>query len=162
MSRAGKVTVNCVGVLSFPRSASCPPFRPPPHPAPSSRFACRSEVAQEPNLLLVRSQERGRRPWRYRSSNTPSSLDVARQCLLPDPSQVKPCSVEEWCCSELRTEGPLASRDRDVNEGTCYTWHRLGFLCYLPLSGTENDLAFLSEVLQKMTPSRYREVWSSG
>jgi len=92
----------------------------------------RSEVAQELNLLLVRSQERGRRPWRYRSANAPSSLAVARQCLLLDPSQGKPCSVEEWCCSELRTDGPLSSRDRDVNEGTYSRGAHLGFFVTSP------------------------------
>lgn len=41
-------------------------------------------------------------------------------------------------------------------------WHTLGFLCYLLLLGAKNDLAFLSEVLKKMTPSQYAEAWSSG
>lgn len=78
-------------------------------------------MAQEPSLLLVRSQERERRPWRYRSSNPPLSLDVAHQFLLFDFSQVKSRSVEEWCYCELPTDGTLPSKERDVTEGTVLT-----------------------------------------
>lgn len=115
LSRAGKVTVDCVGVMSFRPSASCV-LPSALSPAPSSRFACRSEVAQEPSLLLVRSQERERRPWRYRSSTPPFALDVARQFLYF--SQVELCSVEECCSFQLRTDGTLPARERGVNKGT--------------------------------------------
>lgn len=118
-------------------------------------------VAQEPSLLLVRSQERGRRPRRYRSSNPPFSLDVACQFWLRDFPPVHivqrvGMSLLLWV---LHTRH-ISIKSKRWEYGHVLAWHTPCFFVTLPLNGAENYLAFPSEVLTQMTLSRYPEAWS--